>query len=112
MSYATIMVHLDLARSNASLLAFTADIANRMQAGVIGIVACQPLAIVYGDGMITGDYVQQDRDEINKEIATAKPEFHDYLAPRISDLQWRSTTTNGALCDYAAEQARRRAAPT
>lgn len=106
MSYATIMVHLDLARSNASLLAFTADLANRMQAGVIGIVACQPLAVVYGDGMIMGDYVQQDRDEINAEIETARTEFHDVLTSRVSDLQWRSTMTIGALCDYAAEQAR------
>ena len=106
MSYATIMVHLDLARSNASLLAFTADLANRMQAGVIGIVACQPLAIVTGDGMIMGDYVQQDRNEINAEIDTARAEFYDYMTSRVSDLQWRSTTTIGPLCDFAAEQAR------
>ncbi|GEM_PF-2319186 len=32
MNYATIMVHLNLARSNASLLAFTADLANRTHA--------------------------------------------------------------------------------
>lgn len=105
MGYATIMVHLDLDRSNASLLAFTADLANRVQAGVIGIAACQPLDIVYSDGMIMDDYVQ-DRDKINAQIETAKNEFHDAMTSRVSDLQWRATTTIFPLSDFAAEQAR------
>lgn len=106
MTYATLMVHLELGRSNNALLNFTADLANRMNAGVIGIVACQPLPVVYSDGMMMGDYIQQDRDDLMREMKDAKAEFHDVLHPRVSDLQWRSTMTIGALCDYAAEEAR------
>ena len=46
MSYASLMVQLDLGQSNARLLGITADLAQRFDASVIGIVACQPMPLV------------------------------------------------------------------
>ena len=42
-SYATIMVRLDLGRLNADLMHIAGGLAERFHAGVIGIAACQPL---------------------------------------------------------------------
>src|SRR6202030_4357522 len=40
-TYATLMVHLELGESNAGLLQIAGDLAERFQAAVIGIATCQ-----------------------------------------------------------------------
>jgi hypothetical protein len=55
MTYSTLMAHLNLGISNEGLLHITADLAERFNAHVIGITACQPLQITYGDGFMAGD---------------------------------------------------------
>ena len=75
MTYATLMVHLELGHPNAGLLKIVGDLAERFHAGVIGIVACQPMQIFYGDGYIPGEVVEQDRDELATEIRAAEQEF-------------------------------------
>ena len=57
MTYATLMVHLELGHSNAGLLQVAGDLAERFHAGVIGIAACQPVQIVYGEGYVSGDVI-------------------------------------------------------
>ena len=52
MTYATVMVNLQLGRSNAALVQVAGDLAERFGAGVIGIAACQPMQIVYGDAYV------------------------------------------------------------
>lgn len=68
MTYATAMVVVELGRSNARLLAFASDLATRMGFGLIGVAACQPMAAVYDQTMVLGDFVQEDRDELEEEI--------------------------------------------
>ena len=106
MSYATLMVHLELAHPNTGLLQITADLAQRFQAGVIGIAARQPLQLVYGDGYVSGDIYQQDRDEIVKELAAAEAEFRTALEGRVAFIEWRSAQTYADLADYMANEAR------
>ena len=43
MSYATLMVHLELDRANASLLKFGCAMAERFRSRVVGIAAGQPI---------------------------------------------------------------------
>lgn len=106
MSYATLMVHLQLGHANAGLLRVTGDLAERLQASVIGIAGCQPVQIVYGDGYVAGDVIEQDRDEIAKEIAAAEAEFRAALHGRASSLEWRSVVTPEPVADYLAREAR------
>ena len=106
MTYGTLMVHLELGRSNAGLLQIAGDLAERFRADVIGIAACQPMQIVYGDGFISGDIYEQDRQEVEKEMKSAEAEFRSALQTRAATLEWRSTVMFTLLSDYLAREAR------
>lgn len=103
---ATLMVHLELGHPNTKLLDVAADLARRLNADVMGIAACQPLQITYGDGYVSGDLIEQDREELEKEIKDAETEFRAALRSHRENLEWRSTVTFTSLADYLADQAR------
>jgi nucleotide-binding universal stress UspA family protein len=106
MRYATLMVHLALGQSNAGLLQLTGRLAERFHAGVVGIVACQPLQIAYGDGYVDGELIAQDRLAIAQRIASADAEFHALLDKRVGQLGWRAQVVFAALADALACEAR------
>ena len=106
MTYATLMVHLELGHANAGLLQIAGDLAERFHAGVIGITACQPMQIIYGDGYVPANLVEQDREELDKEIEAAEAEFRSALQTRADSLEWRSAMTVEPLSDYLASEAR------
>ncbi|MBC7669467.1 MAG: universal stress protein [Gemmatimonadaceae bacterium] len=107
MPYTTLMVHLELGRSNAGLLNVASDLAERLHAGVIGIAACQPAPIGYGEEyVLSGDLVQAARDELDRELKVAEAEFRGGLKGKVESVEWRSTITFGALSDYVAKEAR------
>lgn len=106
MTYKTLMIHLQLRQSNEGVLNIAADLADRFQAGVIGIAACQPVQIVQGDVYVSGDLVDQDRKEILKEIRHAEAAFHKALGPRVDLREWRSAVTLASLPGYLADEAR------
>ena len=106
MSYATLMVHLELGRPNLGLLKITAELAERFRAGVIGIAARQPLQLVYGDGYVSGDLYQQDRDETIQQLIAAEAEFRTALQRSVKFIEWRSAQTYADLAHYIANEAR------
>ena len=106
MTYATAMVVVELGRSNEKLLAFAADLATRMDIGLTGVAACQPMVAMYDQTMILGNYVQQDRDELDAEITAAKIEFETALKGRSIDFGWHAVVTIGSLCEYTVARAR------
>lgn len=106
MSYATLMVHMELGHPNIGLLKITAELAERFQAGVVGIAARQPMQMVYGDGYVSGDLFEQDRDEIVKELNAAEAEFRAELEGRVAFVEWRSAQMYAYLADYLASEAR------
>lgn len=106
MTYKTLMVHLQLRQSNAGVLKIAADLADRFQAGVIGIAACQPLQIVQGDLYLSGDLVDQDRKEILKELRHAEADFRKALFMCAGPVEWRSAVTLASLPGYLANEAR------
>lgn len=107
MSYATLMVHLELGRSNAALLKMTTELAERFHAGVIGIAACQ-LQVAYGDGYgyVSGDIYEQAREEIVEELTAAEVEFHAALQGHNASIEWRSSQTYANVAAYVANEAR------
>jgi nucleotide-binding universal stress UspA family protein len=100
------MVVLELGRSNERLLAFAASLARRLGISLVGVAVCQPMAAVYDQTMILGDFVQEDRDELDTEVKTAKAEFEGALTGKGIDLGWHSMVTIGSLCDYTVARAR------
>ncbi len=106
MSYATLMVHLDLNASNESLLQIAGDLAERFEANVIGVAACQPLQMVYGDGYMLTDFVEQDRLEVEEEMRGVEERFRAALHNRAKTLEWRSAITVLPIAEYIAHEAR------
>ena len=106
MTYATILVSLEAGRSNKHLLEAANAVAERFQAGVIGITACMPIQILYGDGYTYGDIFELDSKEIAREIAQTEAEFRDAMGhgPRVP--QWRSAVVNTSLSEHLAGEAR------
>ena len=107
MTYSTLMVRLQAGRSNARLLQIVGDLAERFHSGVVGIAACQPMQILYDDGCYaSGQLIEQDRVEIEKELEEAAIEFRSVLETRVDVLEWRSRVTLEPLSDYIAREAR------
>lgn len=106
MTYKTLMVHLELDGHNSGLLNIAADLADKFNAGIIGIAACQPFQMLFDEGLTAGEVTVADRTEISREIAAAEAEFRQALKGRVKTLEWRSGITYGPLSSYIAGEAR------
>jgi nucleotide-binding universal stress UspA family protein len=106
MTYATLMVHLELGRPNTNLLQITGDLAQRFKASVMGIAARQPLQILYGDAYMAGNFYEQDEAELARELQAAEAEFRAAMHHCAHTIEWRSARTYTYLADYFASQAR------
>jgi nucleotide-binding universal stress UspA family protein len=106
MTYATLMVNLELGRSNSGILQIAGDLAERFHARVVGIATGQPAVQVYDAGYVSGDLVEEDLKRVDRDIQAAQTEFHATLHGRNSGIEWRSRTTFSPLADYVSRQAR------
>lgn len=100
------MVHLMLRQSNAELLQVTAALADKFDAKVIGIAACQPAPVAYSDGYDLGTFVPLDRSEMDRELREAESEFRAAFESRSDTLEWRSSIIFEAVADYVARECR------
>ena len=105
MTYATILVNLEVGRSNAHLLGVARYVADRFHAGVIGATACTAIKLIYGDTYVGGQIFEQDRIEIEKEIVEAEAEFRDAMGSRTEFVDWRSAIPVSSLADHLASEA-------
>lgn len=105
MTYSTLMVHLELGRSNKVLLEVALDFAKRFHSAVIGIAGCQPMQIYYAEGY-GGDMVAQEQKRIDEDIHAAESEFRSALSSKVDHLEWRSTSAYGPVLGYLAHEAR------
>jgi nucleotide-binding universal stress UspA family protein len=106
MSLKTLMVHLEVGRTNPGLLRLAQELANGFEADVIGIAGCQPMQLYYGDGYITGDLIQQDRETIDRDLNTAEAAFRAAFHDHAGKVDWRTCVTFLPLSDYIAREAR------
>jgi nucleotide-binding universal stress UspA family protein len=105
-TYKTLMVCLQLERSNTALLNIVGSIAERFRASVIGIAACQPMRSLYNNCYVPADLIEQERNEIEKNVKAAESELRTVLHARVQDIQFRSMMVVDPLCDYVANEAR------
>jgi nucleotide-binding universal stress UspA family protein len=106
MGYKSLMVHLELGRSNENLLQFAGELSDRFAARVIGIAACAPPVMIYGDVGVAGEAWVSERDQIQDQIADAQTQFRAAFRDRNADLEWRSAKDYVDLVQYVAHQAR------
>jgi nucleotide-binding universal stress UspA family protein len=107
MTYATVMVNLEIGCSNAGVMNAAADVAERFGAGVVGIAACHPMPILYTDGYyVPEEMIEQDREQIRRDIGAAEAEFRDTMRGRAKAISWRSNVTMEPLAAYIAGEAR------
>jgi nucleotide-binding universal stress UspA family protein len=106
MTYATLMVSLQLGKANAALLQAAGDLAERFQAGVIGVAACRPLEVVCRESPVPGPLFEAGRKETDSALKAAEAEFRMALQSRTRRLEWRPRITVLPLADYMADEAR------
>ena len=106
MSYSTLMVNLALRRPNTVVLGVARAMAARFQAGVVGVAVGQPMQLAYGDGYVYPDLIDQDRHQLDTDIATAAAEFHAAFAGHAGYLEWRASVVLTSLSGYIVDQAR------
>ena len=105
MTYATLMVHMEIGRKNETLLRAASTLAETFGAKVIGIAAYQPMEMYYADGYC-GDIVEQNQQEMATELVAAEAEFRTGMRGSKAAVSWRSTVVYGGMADYLAREAR------
>jgi len=110
MSYATLMVHLDLDQENDARLSVVGDLAERFTARVIGVVA-QAEPVYYADDVDAAGFVAEDLREMEDNLAAikqrveqAEERFRTALRGRAKQLEWRSSIEDPV--PYIADQCR------
>ena len=106
MTYATLMVPLQLGQANAAVLQVVGDLAERFHAGVIGVAACRPIQVVCRESPVPAVLFEEDRKAIDRELKAAEVEFRTVLQSRVARLEWRPRVTVLPLSDYLASEAR------
>ena len=106
MTYKTIMTRLELGRPNAAALSVSGDLAAQFGAKIVGVCACEPMRLAYGEGAMTAELVDQCVQEAENELEGAETECRTALSGRLGEVEWRGTTQAGLLCDYFSIQAR------
>jgi nucleotide-binding universal stress UspA family protein len=106
MTYKTLLVHLKLAHSNQDLLPIASDLADKLEAKVIGIAACQPTAGISPDGYDASAFISLDREEIDRELKEAEAEFRAEFDGRATVIDWQSAIIFESVADYVGRACR------
>ena len=104
MTYATVMVHVDLEHPNEGHLRLAGDLAEQFGARLIGIAAANPQPQYYADSNFAANLVAQLRTRIKEQIASAETLFRAELRNRVKDIEWRCAFARPA--DFVAQEAR------
>ncbi|SFK27508.1 universal stress protein [Methylocapsa palsarum] len=106
MSYATLLVHIDLDQNNDARLRVAGDLAERFGARVIGVAAqAEILPVFYtADGYAAGFVAEDNLADIKKRVQQAEERFRAALTGRVKQLEWRSSLEDPS--EFIAEQSR------
>jgi nucleotide-binding universal stress UspA family protein len=105
MTYATVMVTLALDQSNEARLEVAGQIAERFDAGIIGIAASQfspPLYFVAGEQ--AQNLIDQGQASIKKRMSELEAQFREAIKNRAKHVEWRCAMDFPAR--YILQQAR------
>jgi nucleotide-binding universal stress UspA family protein len=104
MSYAALMVQLDLESSNDARLRIAGDLAERFDAKLIGIAACASTPPSYAASFIPGDLIAADMTHVRKRMAEIEERFREAVRNRVANVEWRQS--NSMPNEFVAREAR------
>jgi nucleotide-binding universal stress UspA family protein len=90
MSYAALMVHLDLAGGNEARLAVAAGLAERCGAAMIGIAACDPQPAPYFYAAYGDQILGEDRARVEAQLDELGRDFRKAMEGRVKTVAWRA----------------------
>jgi nucleotide-binding universal stress UspA family protein len=89
MTFATVLVHVDLERPSDGHLRLAGDVAAQFGARVIGAAAADPQPQYYADNPFAANLVAQLRARIKEQMTAAETMFRAELGNRVKDIEWR-----------------------
>jgi nucleotide-binding universal stress UspA family protein len=105
MTYATVMVSLALDQSNQARLEAASQIAERFEAGIIGIAAAQfSPPLYYMSGEQAQNLIDQGEASIKKRMSELEGQFREATRNRVKYVEWRSAVDFPAR--YIVQEAR------
>ena len=103
MSFETLLVQLELGRSNAAPLGVARDLARRIGAAVNGVAVALPLqTAMAAEGFYSGNFVIEDVNLIENEAVAAKREFLAAMADGVECGDWAMGVTEIPLAERVA----------
>lgn len=102
MSYATLIVQLELGCANEAVLGITENLARRMGAAVIGVGAARPIALVVGEGYFPDEIMREDIDCIEQQGKVAEEEFRKEMSGLPGGAAWDMEITDQSIAGHVA----------
>ena len=90
MSYSTLMVHLDLDRSNEARLQMAGELAELSNSRLIGVAAADIQPLYFMEGAVAEDLLEKDRARLKSQMADCEAQFRRVLKARADNIEWRS----------------------
>ena len=91
MRYATVMVSLALDQPNEARLEAAGQIAERFEAGIVGIAASQfSPPLYFTSDKLAQDLIDEGRASIKRRIAELESQFREAVKKRTRQVEWRS----------------------
>jgi len=104
MSYSTLMVHLDLDRSNNARLKIAGELAEHFDSRLIGISGGDFQPLYFMEGAAAQDILEKERARLKAQMANCETQFRQALMGRSGKMEWRSEMDWPA--DFVAHNAR------
>jgi nucleotide-binding universal stress UspA family protein len=104
MSYATVMVHLELDHPNDIRLQIAGDIAEQFDSKLIGIAASKPQPSYFATGAFAHSLGDQLRAQVMQQMAETEERFRAAARKRAREIEWRSAIENPT--SFVAREAR------
>ena len=82
MSYSTLMVHLDLGRSNEAQLQMAGELAEVFDARLVGVAAADIQPLYFMEGGVAEEVLEKDRALLNSQMADCEAQFRRVLRAR------------------------------
>jgi len=91
MDIRSILVNVDLDTANSTVLRYAINLAQQMDAELIGVAADDPSLAMIGldGGVAAADFYAMERTEIEKHLAAAEAQFRALVPPSLKS-QWRA----------------------
>jgi nucleotide-binding universal stress UspA family protein len=90
MTYATVMVSLALDQSNEARLEAAGQLAERFDAGIVGIAASQfSPPLYFTSGQLAQNLIDEGRAAVKQRIAELEAQFRQAVQKRARQVEWR-----------------------